>query len=352
MNCAQIEKISLLIDGELPASEVRAVEHHLMGCEACQDARADFLLMRSQITEYRSFLDPSASGDALAQVMSRREAVAREAATSARSSSSGMLEAFRSLRFNPAFAAVALLLIGGTIAFVLFRAQQDTGGISNVSQRHEQARANDTSATRSPVTTVEKATSEQEPDEQLADNLRRRPSKGERRETSPNTRKPSSRIKSTPDRSSPKPVPQPFSAAPPTYASTNDRVVPGDVATVLSADSETMTARHLEQSELLLRAFRNVRLDRKGGASELSYERTRAQELVNQNILLRREADSAGDVHVATLLGSLEPILLDIANLRDQPRIDEVRTIKERVERQSLVALLQVNSVAVARANE
>ena len=73
---------------------------------------------------------------------------------------------------------------------------------------------------------------------------------------------------------------------------------------------------------------------------------------MNRNILLRREADAAGDVQVATLLESLEPILLDIANLRDKPRNDEVRTIKDRVERQSLVALLQINSVAVARANE
>jgi hypothetical protein len=103
---------------------------------------------------------------------------------------------------------------------------------------------------------------------------------------------------------------------------------------------------------LLLRSFRNIRLDRKRGGTELSYERKRAQELVNRNILLRREADASGDIQVATLLGSLEPILLDIANLRDKPRNDEVRTIKDRVERQSLVALLQVNAVAVARANE
>ncbi len=77
-----------------------------------------------------------------------------------------------------------------------------------------------------------------------------------------------------------------------------------------------------------------------------------AQQLLYRNIMLRREADSDGDVQVATLLGSLEPILLDIANLRDKPRSSEVQMIKERVERTSLVPLLQVNSLAVARANE
>ena len=189
------------------------------------------------------------------------------------------------------------------------------------------------------------------PDE-VADNSRRKSVKGEPRETGPNQRKPSSRIKPTRERSSPKSLPQPFSAAPPTYARMSDRAVPTDAAAVVSADSETQTARHLEQSELLLRAFRNIRFGRKRAEGELSYQRKRAQELVNQNIMLRREADAAGDVQVASLLGSLEPILLDIANLRDKPRNDEVRTIRDRVERQSLVALLQVNSVAVARANE
>jgi len=118
-----------------------------------------------------------------------------------------------------------------------------------------------------------------------------------------------------------------------------------------AADAETLTARHLEQSELLLRAFRNVRAAHAGLRAEVAYERQRAQKLVYQNILLRREADASGDVQVSTLLDSLEPILLDIANLPDQPHDEDVKAIKERVERKNLVALLQVNS-AVARANE
>jgi hypothetical protein len=69
-------------------------------------------------------------------------------------------------------------------------------------------------------------------------------------------------------------------------------------------------------------------------------------------MLVRREADAKGDVQVATLLGSLEPILLDIANLRTKPRNEEVVAIKERVERKNLVPLLQINSAAVARAYE
>ena len=117
-------------------------------------------------------------------------------------------------------------------------------------------------------------------------------------------------------------------------------------------DIETLTSHHVEQSELLLRSFRNLRQRRGTDDAELDHERRRAQQLFYQNVLLRREADSGGDVQVAILLESLEPILLDIANLPQRARREEVSVIKERIGRQNLVALLQINSTALARANE
>ncbi len=111
-----------------------------------------------------------------------------------------------------------------------------------------------------------------------------------------------------------------------------------------------MTAIHFEKSETLLRAFRNVRLNEPRTATDVGYERKRAQQLVYQNMMLRREADAAGDVETASLLENLEPILLDIANLPDRPTEDAVRAIRARIERKNIVALLQVNSAALARA--
>ena len=116
---------------------------------------------------------------------------------------------------------------------------------------------------------------------------------------------------------------------------------------VSSADPETLTARHVEQSSLLLRAFRNANVEE---SDQLTYEINRAQKLVYQNILLRREATSKGNVQVASLLDSLEPILIDIANLRASPAADDVRTIQQRMERKNLVPLLQVNANQLARA--
>ncbi|HEV2835262.1 MAG TPA: hypothetical protein VGW58_08095 [Pyrinomonadaceae bacterium] len=120
--------------------------------------------------------------------------------------------------------------------------------------------------------------------------------------------------------------------------------------TVRPADAQTMTALHFERAETLLRAFRNVRLNEPGSATEVGYERKRAQQLVYQNMMLRREADASGDVQIASLLESLEPILLDIANLPDRPDEDSVRVIRDRVERKNIVPLLQINSTALARA--
>jgi hypothetical protein len=120
--------------------------------------------------------------------------------------------------------------------------------------------------------------------------------------------------------------------------------------TIRSADAQTLTALHFEKAENLLRAFRNVRLSDADAASEVRYERQRAKQLIYQNMMLRREADAAGDIQIATLLDSLEPILLDISNLPDRPDEDTVRVIRERVERKNIVALLQINSTALARA--
>jgi hypothetical protein len=91
-------------------------------------------------------------------------------------------------------------------------------------------------------------------------------------------------------------------------------------------------------------------LDTPRAAAEVAYERKLARQLVYQNMILRREADANGDVHIASLLESLEPILLDIANLPDKPDSNAVRTIRERVERKNIVPLLQVNSAVLARA--
>jgi len=71
MNCDCTEKISLLLDGELPAVEASEVERHLLECVECQQARNDFLNLRSQMSAYVADLSPAAQRNALSKILSQ-----------------------------------------------------------------------------------------------------------------------------------------------------------------------------------------------------------------------------------------------------------------------------------------
>lgn len=329
MGCDRTKKISLLIDGELATEDARALALHLATCSQCNQVRADFLGLRSQINAYALSGEPSKLHPALAKVLSKSHT--KPAQTGWRHRFLGLGDA---LAFNTRLATVAALVLLplaiGTIAFLRYRPQREVATINPTP----------------PSSGISQSSATPEAHDELAKNSGRKPARVPPRETGGPGRKPNSRVKPARERSAPKPLPQLQNAAPPNYAFVNGSNGANDPTSITEA------ASHFEQSELLLRAFRNLRPTRDGRTPEIAYERRRAQQLLYRNIMLRREADSDGDVQVATLLGSLEPILLDIANLRDKPRNREVQTIKERVERTSLVALLQVNSMAVARANE
>lgn len=51
MNCEFAERVSLLIDGELPEAEAEKVTAHLENCPECQALEKDFLFFRQQLRE-------------------------------------------------------------------------------------------------------------------------------------------------------------------------------------------------------------------------------------------------------------------------------------------------------------
>lgn len=104
------------------------------------------------------------------------------------------------------------------------------------------------------------------------------------------------------------------------------------------------TARHIERAQLLLRSFRNTRDSGSQPDPDLSYEKQRSRGLLYKNILLRRDAEAKGNMPAEELLGSLEPFLLDIANLPDRPSNGDVRSIKERMQKKEIVSALQIYS--------
>jgi hypothetical protein len=287
--------------------------------------------LRGQLNSYESAIDAAAVQTALARVLAQRNAAVKPVAPTWGQRISEVLSFGSAL--SPRFAAVAALaVLAVTIGIValFMREQSNNGGdILSNSRRDVVANNNPADANSNRSSQTQKNPNNQQTIPNSKDVAKPKPAQ-------------------TPARSNPRPVRRRTETAP-NYSAIEDNVAVnakpmGDV------EVELMTARHLQQSELLLRAFRNVRAAHAGQAPDVRYEQQRAQKLLYQNILVRREADAKGDVQVATLLNSLEPILLDIANLRPKPQAEDVVAIKERVERKNLVPLLQINSAAVARA--
>jgi hypothetical protein len=273
--------------------------------------RADFLNLRSQIAGFETSLQPVVQNRALKKILS----------TPRRAPAFGL-----QWSFGKAVAFASLLIAGALMGFMLYQSSNSRGPQSG----REVVAVNEPTPVPS-RSTGSTGQQQQKPEPE--------PSPAPRKDNEENN----PQRKSAPKRPlvrEPKPGEQ--FAAIPAVPETPDRVT--------SADAETMTAMHFDKSETLLRSFRNVRLNEPGSAAEVSYERQRAQQLVYQNMMLRREAEARGDVQVASLLESLEPILLDISNLPDKPDADAVRVIRARVERKNIVPLLRVNSTALARA--
>ncbi len=300
MSCSFTEKISSLIDGELSPTEAREVERHLLTCSECELLRADFLNLRNQLTKFETSLQPQVQNRALKRILAGPRRVPA-----------------RGLQWNfgtQTLAFATLVIVAAIIGLLAYQ---------NSNRREPKQVAVVQTPSPMPVASVEPP---KQPEAKESPEPQPSPNKGNEEKSPRPTKRPIVR--------EPKPGEQ-FAAIP---------------EQVRSADAETMTAIHFETSERLLLAFKNVRLDERGAAEEVGYERKRAKQLVLQNMLLKREADAAGDVQISSLLENLEPILIDIANLPDRPDQNTVRAIRERVERKNIVGLLRVNSTALARA--
>ena len=100
------------------------------------------------------------------------------------------------------------------------------------------------------------------------------------------------------------------------------------------------TASHLEQAQNLLLSIRNIKSD-DDEEIDVTYEKSESRRLLNENVVLRRDAEMAGKFPAKSVLGSLEPFLIDIANLPDKAPAPDVRQIKERVQKTEIVAELR-----------
>ena len=123
-------------------------------------------------------------------------------------------------------------------------------------------------------------------------------------------------------------------------------VVHTDQSDVLSTDlayldfDEQDTAKYIEQSKMLLRSIKNVQISDTDDEIDVTYDKALSRRLLNENVVLRRDAEMKAKFPTKTLLADLEPFLIDIANLPDRARPQDVREIKERVQKTEIVAAL------------
>ncbi|HWF88526.1 MAG TPA: zf-HC2 domain-containing protein [Pyrinomonadaceae bacterium] len=119
-----------------------------------------------------------------------------------------------------------------------------------------------------------------------------------------------------------------------------------DQSDVLSSDlayldiDEQDTVKHIEQSKILLRSIKNAQIPDTDDEIDVSYDKALSRRLLNENVVLRRDAEMKAKFPTKTLLADLEPFLIDIANLPDRARPEDVRVIKERVQKTEIVAAL------------
>jgi anti-sigma factor RsiW len=157
---------------------------------------------------------------------------------------------------------------------------------------------------------------------------------------------------------SPNPVPQPVQSAVPdrevivSRKKNGSRVkppvahVPPDESDVLSSDlayldmDDQDTAKHIEQTQNFLRSIKNVAIADGDDEIDVTYDKALSRRLLNENVVLRRDAEMKAKFPTKTLLADLEPLLIDIANLPDHARAEDVRVIKERVQKTEIGAAL------------
>jgi hypothetical protein len=115
-----------------------------------------------------------------------------------------------------------------------------------------------------------------------------------------------------------------------------------DVLDVRPSDIEDKeTANHVEQAQNLLRSIRNLQAADDDDEVDVSYEKAMSRRLLDENVVLRRDAEMAGNFPAKRLLSDLEPFLIDIANLPAKTTPADLRVIKDRVQKTEIVAALQ-----------
>ena len=289
-----LELLEEYLDGELAGRESSEVAAHLVRCQVCSNERAAMIAEQEMFSRYDREIEVSPMlWERIAE-----QTAARVVAPAARESlTDRVLSLFRVPAFGFSLAAVALIVIALVVGAVYLQSKRPTTSTAEIHPKP------------SPVTSTDAVTPKQEGNP-----------------TTPYVAgaTPRKRIKKYPVNTQP--------------VIEQSDLVSSDLGYQDPDDRDT--AKHLEQTENLLRSIRNVQLNDNDQEIDMSYDKAQARRLLNENIVLRRDAEMRAKFPAKTLLSDLEPFLIDIANLPDHAKPEEVRTIRDRVRKTEIVAAL------------
>lgn len=352
MKCEEcLPLIEEYVDGELDGRMIERLDAHLSACAACAEELAALRHEQELYANYQRDLEvtPAHWNIVRARIEQERDAAPRaESRPSLRERFGGLF----GKRLRPAFVAAVVLVVVAITAAVIYlrsRGNQDNLAFQPATHKHKEEqkpspekkqttpdKIDDNGGTVAREKKIEKGGGEK-PAPVMANN---------RVETGPVKKSPAlarvpSPEKQTVERATPDAAPR-FEEAVAASSVTGMRMN----APVAAGEFDFEIARHAGRAELLLRSFRNVRpMTTAARRLDVSFEKEQSRKLLYRNIALRRAADGRGDPAALELLNTLEPILLDIANLPDRVRARDIVSIERHMEKKEIVAALQVRTL-------
>lgn len=295
-----VNLLEAYVDGEVGEQQAESVRTHLMTCSACE---SEFELLTAEADLYARYdrelqISPAVWNGITARIATEPSVVE----TRKRRDLGGWLAGlFAVPRLGFAFsAAMAVLLVMVAVGYLYMRTDQSPQRLLAASS--ERVRAGTTSINDSdkPIVTT-----------------------GSEASSGPND---SATVARADKQKRPRAI------------ADDPGVLMADAAYTEVEDRDT--ASHLEQAQRLLVSFRTLQSD-DDQEVDVTYEKNESRRLLTENVVLRRDAEQAGKFPTKSVLGSLEPFLIDIANLPDQAPANDVRQIKDRVQRTEIVAELR-----------
>jgi hypothetical protein len=280
------------LDGELGHREARGIAAHLAACSSCAAESANFAADQELFSRYdRELAIPSSVWEQIAE----RTAPPAMRPVSENGFGARLVALFRVPSFAFSFVAAALLLVFALLIYATYlKTQKPKPVVAQTATPQE-------SSPKEQPAPVPSASSE--PQKHLALN----------------------------------PIHRKVHAVKARNIEQSD-VLSSDFGVQDIEDQET--AKHIEQTQNLLQSIRNVKLNDNDVEIDVSYDKALSRRLLNENIVLRRDAEMKAKYPTKMLLSDLEPLLIDIANLPDQAKPEEVRVIKDRVQKTEIVAAL------------